>query len=116
MSGTVGCRGRRAYCPHGESCLTIPMARQLPANLLWIPEADRSEQTTSRKLDAEGLQFNDATGDLSVTVILSSLPPWDAQSGLLNVVVDTPKGSRNKYKFDEELGIWRLGKVLPLGA
>jgi inorganic pyrophosphatase len=33
----------------------------------------------------------------------------------LNVVVDTPKGSRNKYKFDEQHSQWRLSKVLPLG-
>jgi len=25
------------------------------------------------------------------------------RSGELNVIVDTPKGSRNKYKFDEKL-------------
>jgi inorganic pyrophosphatase len=31
------------------------------------------------------------------------------------VVVDTPKGSRNKYKFDKRQALWRLGKVLPQG-
>jgi inorganic pyrophosphatase len=31
------------------------------------------------------------------------------------VVVDTPKGSRNKYKLDERDGQWRLSKVLPQG-
>jgi inorganic pyrophosphatase len=30
-------------------------------------------------------------------------------------VIDTPKGSRNKYKFDEQCGQWRLSKVLPQG-
>jgi inorganic pyrophosphatase len=44
------------------------------------------------------------------------LPARDPETELLNVVVDTPKGSRNKYKWDEERGIWRLRKVLPLGA
>ena len=33
----------------------------------------------------------------------------------VNVVVDTPKGSRNKYKYDEELGIFRLSRILPAG-
>jgi hypothetical protein len=33
---------------------------------------------------------------------LQELPPTDPNSGGLNVVVDTPKGSRNKYKFDEQ--------------
>lgn len=36
-------------------------------------------------------------------------------AGELNVIVDTPKGSRNKYKFDEELGLFRLGGVLAVG-
>jgi inorganic pyrophosphatase len=39
----------------------------------------------------------------------------DLGSGHLNVVVDTPKGCRNKYKYDDEQGPWRLSKVLPLG-
>ena len=46
---------------------------------------------------------------------LSELPAVDPDSGHLNVVIDTPKGCRNKYKFDEEHGQWRLSKVLPLG-
>ncbi len=37
------------------------------------------------------------------------------ESGELNVIVDTPKGSRNKYKFDEDLGLFRLGGVLAVG-
>jgi inorganic pyrophosphatase len=40
----------------------------------------------------------------------------DADSGLVNVIVETPAGSRNKYKFDERLGLFRLHKVLPVGA
>ncbi len=35
--------------------------------------------------------------------------------GELNVIVDTPKGSRNKYKFDEDLGLFKLGGVLAVG-
>jgi inorganic pyrophosphatase len=46
---------------------------------------------------------------------VNELPAVDPESGHLNVVVDTPKGSRNKYKFDEEHGQWRLSKVLPQG-
>jgi inorganic pyrophosphatase len=44
------------------------------------------------------------------------LPARDPETELLNVVVDTPKGSRNKYKWDERCRLWRLRKVLPLGA
>jgi inorganic pyrophosphatase len=46
---------------------------------------------------------------------INALPARDPDSGRLNVVVDTPKGSRNKYKFDEKQGHWRLSKVLPQG-
>jgi inorganic pyrophosphatase len=46
---------------------------------------------------------------------LNELPAVDPDSGRLNVVVDTPQGSRNKYKFDERRGLWRLSKVLPQG-
>jgi inorganic pyrophosphatase len=35
--------------------------------------------------------------------------------GDLVVVIDTPKGSRNKYKWDEALKTWRLAKILPPG-
>ncbi len=34
----------------------------------------------------------------------------------LNVVIETPKGSRNKYNYDERLGLFKLGGVLPSGA
>jgi inorganic pyrophosphatase len=46
---------------------------------------------------------------------INALPARDPDSGRLNVVVDTPKGSRNKYKFDEKHGQWRLSKVLSQG-
>jgi inorganic pyrophosphatase len=34
----------------------------------------------------------------------------------VSVVIDTPKGSRNKYKYDESLHLYRLASVLPAGA
>lgn len=34
----------------------------------------------------------------------------------INVIIDTPKGSRNKFNYDEELGLFKLGGVLPVGA
>jgi inorganic pyrophosphatase len=42
------------------------------------------------------------------------IQPFD-ESGDLNVIVDTPKGSRNKYSFDEELGVFKLSGVLAAG-
>ncbi len=42
------------------------------------------------------------------------LKPWDSE-GLLRVVVETPKGSRNKFAFDPDKEIFELKKVLPVG-
>jgi inorganic pyrophosphatase len=39
----------------------------------------------------------------------------DPKSDLVRVVIDTPAGSRNKYKFDDELGVFKLSRVLPAG-
>lgn len=44
------------------------------------------------------------------------LSAFDEKSGDLNVVIETPKGSRNKYKYDEATGLFKLGGVLPVGA
>ena len=46
---------------------------------------------------------------------LEHLSAREPDSGLVRVVVDTPKGSRNKYKYDAHMGLYRLSKVLPLG-
>ena len=34
----------------------------------------------------------------------------------LNVVIETPGGSRNKFLYDEQLNLFRLHKILPIGA
>ncbi|MFN2432934.1 MAG: inorganic diphosphatase [Gemmatimonadota bacterium] len=46
----------------------------------------------------------------------AELPALDPASGHLNVVIDTPKGSRNKFKFDPEWRLFKLSGVLPAGA
>jgi inorganic pyrophosphatase len=43
------------------------------------------------------------------------LPAREDGTGLVNLIVDTPKGSRNKFRYDSALGLFRLGKRLPLG-
>lgn len=47
---------------------------------------------------------------------LLELETVDPRTGELAVIVETPKGSRNKYKFDEKLELFRLSGVLPEGA
>jgi inorganic pyrophosphatase len=44
------------------------------------------------------------------------LEPLDKKSGHVNAIIDTPKGSRNKFKYDESIGMFRLGGALPLGT
>jgi inorganic pyrophosphatase len=43
------------------------------------------------------------------------LTPFVAKT-TVNVVIETPRGKRNKFSFDEKLGRFRLKKVLPAGA
>jgi inorganic pyrophosphatase len=43
------------------------------------------------------------------------LNPVRKKDGLLQVIVETPKGSRNKFSFDVEQEIFSLKKVLPAG-
>ena len=44
------------------------------------------------------------------------LAPLDADDrDIVQVVIETPKGSRNKYSFDAEQKIFELAKVLPTG-
>ncbi|MGI8883569.1 MAG: inorganic diphosphatase [Pyrinomonadaceae bacterium] len=43
------------------------------------------------------------------------LTAYDKETGELNVVIETPKDSRNKYAYDEKLGIFILKGVLAVG-
>src|SRR5687768_1900762 len=44
------------------------------------------------------------------------LSTYDEDSGTINVIIETPKGSRNKYEYDEKFGLFVLNEVLPAGA
>jgi inorganic pyrophosphatase len=45
----------------------------------------------------------------------NDLPAREPESGLLHVLVDTPGGSRNKYKLDPQTNLYLVSRVLPLG-
>jgi inorganic pyrophosphatase len=47
---------------------------------------------------------------------VARLGPKDGSSGTIQAVIETPRGSRNKYKFDERSGLFKLSHVLPAGA
>ena len=46
---------------------------------------------------------------------LNRLPPFDKESGALNIIVETPKNGRIKYKYNEKYGMFQLDKTLPYG-
>jgi inorganic pyrophosphatase len=43
------------------------------------------------------------------------LPAFDNETGDLNVIIDTPQGSRNKYKYDPELKCFKLSHIMTEG-
>lgn len=45
---------------------------------------------------------------------LTDVPPFDGDH--VNVIIETPKGRRNKFTYDEALGLFRLSGPLPAGA
>jgi inorganic pyrophosphatase len=47
--------------------------------------------------------------------ILSAIATFDAKSKDLRIVIETPKGSRNKYSYDPECDCLQLSTVLPEG-
>ena len=47
---------------------------------------------------------------------LNELDAFAHDSRELNVIIETPKGSHNKFNYDEELCLFKLGGVLPAGA
>ena len=47
---------------------------------------------------------------------INEMDTIDPETGDLNVIVESPKGSRNKFSFNDKYGIFKLGGVLPEGA
>jgi inorganic pyrophosphatase len=47
---------------------------------------------------------------------IDRLKPFAEKAGDVHVIIDTPRGSRNKYKWDEKLGVLKLSHVLTAGA
>jgi inorganic pyrophosphatase len=49
------------------------------------------------------------------TLDFDKLSAFNGEPGVVHVVIETEKGSRNKLAYDQELGLFRLKKVLPQG-
>jgi inorganic pyrophosphatase len=82
-----------------------------------------ADTADANKLDTAGtvsaLFSNRACGSpsgiKSMQNLLSSLQPRDSRTGLVHVVIDTTRGSPNKLKYDENLGCFKLSRILPAG-
>jgi inorganic pyrophosphatase len=48
--------------------------------------------------------------------IVRHIPPREAGSGRVHVIIDTPAGSRSKFKLDDTHGLLRLSRILPEGS
>jgi inorganic pyrophosphatase len=46
---------------------------------------------------------------------LTKLDTYDPETGSLNTIIETPKGSRNKYKYDDDRRLFVLHSVLSSG-
>ena len=44
------------------------------------------------------------------------LPPIVKETGEIRAIVETPKGSRNKFDFDPQTGLFELGSAMPAGV
>src|ERR1700742_1351095 len=45
----------------------------------------------------------------------TNLKPVEKKTGLVQVIIETPAGSRNKFAYDPDQAIFALKKVLPAG-
>src|SRR5690348_2066004 len=48
--------------------------------------------------------------------LLTGLPTFGDEDGEVTVVIETPKGSPNKYDYDSTIGAFRLAAVMPEGS
>jgi inorganic pyrophosphatase len=46
---------------------------------------------------------------------ISRIRPFGPKSEYLNVIIETPKGSRTKFKYNEEHGLFMFDKAMPIG-
>lgn len=46
---------------------------------------------------------------------LMQLAAFDKETGAINAITETPRGSRNKMKYDDKAGLFKFSGVLPEG-
>jgi inorganic pyrophosphatase len=46
----------------------------------------------------------------------NEIPSFASPPDVVNVIIDTLLDCRNKFRYDPEIGLFRLRKILPVGA
>jgi inorganic pyrophosphatase len=46
---------------------------------------------------------------------IANLPPFDKESGAVNIIVESPKNGRIKFKYNEKYNLFEFDKSLPYG-
>src|SRR5712675_1336309 len=46
---------------------------------------------------------------------ISRMRPFGPKSEYVNVIIETPKGSSTKFKYDDEHGVFVFDKAMPIG-
>ncbi|HEX4948994.1 MAG TPA: inorganic diphosphatase [Blastocatellia bacterium] len=52
----------------------------------------------------------------NISTALPAVQALNENVDTINVIIDTPQGSHNKFKFDEAHGVFKLAGVLPMGS
>jgi inorganic pyrophosphatase len=47
---------------------------------------------------------------------IDQIKPFADDEGAIHIIIDTPRGSRNKFKWDKKLGVLKLSHILTAGA
>ena len=55
-------------------------------------------------------------GAMDALSLSRKLPPIVKETGEIHAIVETPKGSRNKFDFDPQTGLFELGSAMPAGV
>src|SRR4030095_7369150 len=94
----------------GDQVLPSHLLRLGEPPKLWIPLIHFGSEAAPRNLIGS-CEFSTAQMN-----VLTRLPPFDSESGNLNVVIDTPKGCRSKFGYDMRRKAYVLKSVLPQGT
>src|SRR5438552_675478 len=106
----------------GGSIARRPLARQSATRLTrrslrsvcFETPSPRSSRSTTLRERPLSRTTERATGG-AMKKAIARLPSFDDETGNLNVIVETPQGSRIKYAYEPATGLFEMDKMLPSG-